>query len=648
SAAGRITAKAPGAATVSATSEGKVGTAEVTVLVPVALVAVTPATAELDVGQTLQLVAVPKDAAGNPLNRPVGWLSSNPAVATVDGSGFVRAVGEGSATISATARGQTGTASLTVLVPVASVGINPPSATLAPGATLALTAVVKDAQGNPLTRTVTWVSANPGIGSVDASGLLTAQAPGTVTITATARGVSGQGSYTVQMPVAAVRVQPASVTLSAGQTTQLAAALEDAAGNPLNRPVTWSSSDQAIATVDANGLVTGVAVGDATVSATSEGIQGHAGVTVRVAVGSVVIADPGTDPLEVGLTLQLSATVLDVNGNTLTDRPLTWSSSDAAVATVDDAGLVTAVGRGSATISAAVEGKTASVTVRVVGESTTLGNNLSYPVVFAEGIGITGVEAAQDPGIRPTAAEGITADTVPFFYEGNAPDYGTYYLQQGPNVWRAEWLDGAGAGMQPAEVAWGDNLTHQTWNTHSVIRIEVGLNAYTSAALRGFNMAVLYGTGATEMQGTDGTVVTAVPTVYAVTPRLMIQLLDSLTMQPVYTLFDGAVWEGLAAGGGSGVFSAEVNVGGKIVYGYNLMLQSAVLPSQFHKYGWWRITFKLDDQGQLGGATIPRNTSLDRLVAASEVPTYQPQIDPASNTSWVDIYIQSAKGGGTP
>src|SRR5207244_9101317 len=119
---------------------------------PVASVDVSPAAASLQVSQTLQLTATPKDANGGPLSgRAVTWASSNTAAATVGGSGLVTAVGAGAATITATSEGQSGASSITVTnVPVASVAVSPATASVAAGMTVQLTETPKEANGNPL------------------------------------------------------------------------------------------------------------------------------------------------------------------------------------------------------------------------------------------------------------------------------------------------------------------------------------------------------------------------------------------------------------------------------------------------------------------------------------------------------------------
>ena len=207
---GLVTAVAAGAATITATSEGKSGTASVTVTTlppppppppaPVATVTVSPASASLTVGQSVQLNATLKDASGNVLNgRTVSWASGTSGVATVSGSGLVTGVAAGTATITATSEGKSGTATVTVTslpppppAPVASVVVSPASASVPVGATVQLTASLKDASGNMLTgRTIAWATSAAGVATVSASGLVTGSAAGTATITATSEGKSG-------------------------------------------------------------------------------------------------------------------------------------------------------------------------------------------------------------------------------------------------------------------------------------------------------------------------------------------------------------------------------------------------------------------------------------------------------------------------
>src|SRR5213079_1429559 len=247
--------------------------------VPVASVDGTPPTATVQAGQTVQLTATPRDANGAALSgRVVTWSSSNTSVATVSTSGLVSGVTPGSATITATSEGKSATASITVTdIPVTSVDVTPPTATVQAGQTVQLTATPKDVNGTALSgRAVTWSSSNTSVATVNSSGLVSGVTPGSATITATSEGKSGTASVTVtQVPVATVSVSPATATVQAGQTVQLIATPKDANGAALSgRSVTWSSSNTSVATVSSSGLVSGVTPGSATITATSEGKSG--------------------------------------------------------------------------------------------------------------------------------------------------------------------------------------------------------------------------------------------------------------------------------------------------------------------------------------------------------------------------------------
>jgi hypothetical protein len=198
----------------------------------------------------------------------------------------VSGVAAGSATVTATIDGQSGTATITVAAAVASVSVSPATATVMVGQTVQLTTTVRDASGNVLTgRVVTWSSSPAGLVTVSGSGLVTGVGAGTATITATSEGKTGTASVTVTPPpVASVTVSPASPSTVVGLTVQLTATLRDASGNQLTgRAVTWGSNNTGVATVNGNGLVTAMAVGLATITATCEGKSGTSALTVAVA-----------------------------------------------------------------------------------------------------------------------------------------------------------------------------------------------------------------------------------------------------------------------------------------------------------------------------------------------------------------------------
>jgi hypothetical protein len=168
--------------------------------------------------------------------------------------------------------------------------------------------------------------------------------------------------------VATIEVMPNAATRQVGETVQLSAAVKDAGGNLLEGfTVTWSTSDASVASVSSAGLVTANSIGMASISAAAGGRSGSAVITVAgTPVANVTVA-PATDTLLVDEALQLTATVRDEDGELVTDREVSWTSSDPNVASVNAQGLVTGVDDGVATISATIEGVSGSASVTVWG-----------------------------------------------------------------------------------------------------------------------------------------------------------------------------------------------------------------------------------------------------------------------------------------
>jgi uncharacterized protein YjdB len=402
--------------------------AKIVPTVPVASVTVTPASVSVLQGQAVQLTATPKDANGNPLTgRTIGWSSSDNTIATVNSSGLVTGVGPGGpVTITATSEGQSGMATVTVTVaPVASVTVTPSSASVAIGRTVQLTATPKDASGNPLTgRAISWSSSDNTIATVSSSGLVTGVVAGSVTITATSEGTSGTASIAVSgVPVASVTVSPASASVQAGQTQQLTATLKDANGNVLTgRTVAWSSNNTTVATVNGTGLVTAKVAGSATITAMSEGQSGTAAMTVTpVPVASVTVT-PATAGVTVGSTVQLTATPKDANGNPLTGRVITWQSSNSAIASVNGSGLVSgAAAGGPATITATSEGQSGTAAVTV---TTSTGAQFDHVfIVLEENNDYASVTSSSMPYLTGLAAQyGLATQ----YYANTHPSIGNY------------------------------------------------------------------------------------------------------------------------------------------------------------------------------------------------------------------------------
>ncbi len=260
--------------------------------VAVASVGVTAPAQTLPVYGTLQLTATPRDGNGNALNgRSVTWSSSSDAVATVSTSGLVAAASAGPVTISAASEGRTGTIALTVSpAPVDTVRLDEDALTLDQGATQLLVVTLTDEQGVVLTdRNVSWTTDDAIVAGVSPGGMVSALAGGVATITASAEGRSASAAVTVRDTIAAVVVEPDAVPLETGETTTLTVTVRNDAGEPLtDRPVAWTSSNEAVAAVSDAGLVTAGATGVATITATAGSKSDQAVITVTAADGPII------------------------------------------------------------------------------------------------------------------------------------------------------------------------------------------------------------------------------------------------------------------------------------------------------------------------------------------------------------------------
>ncbi len=281
-----VTAVSLGSATITATAGTKTASAAITVIEePVLSVVISP---ELPVQvvrltQSFQLAATCYGASGVLPGRTVAWTSSNPSAVPVGPTGLVSGNAIGSATITANCGGRTAQITIQVTpIPVSQVTVMPPSVTLSVGQLQQLSAVAKDSAGNVLsllTRQVIWTTDNLLIASVSGAGVVSGSQPGTANIQVTVDGVaSNVVPVTVEaVPVASVQVTSPTPSPKVGTQTQLTIILRDANGSQLSpngRQITWSSSDNNVATVSGVGLVTPLSTGPVTISATCEGQTG--------------------------------------------------------------------------------------------------------------------------------------------------------------------------------------------------------------------------------------------------------------------------------------------------------------------------------------------------------------------------------------
>jgi uncharacterized protein YjdB len=370
SSGGLATGVGTGAATITATdpSTSIPGTAALTVTPAVLVaIAVTPAVGSTAVGQTRQFTAMGtySNLTTKNLTSSVTWASSNTATATISAQGLATGVANGAVVITATDSSTSipGTAALTVTPAVlVAIVVTPPVGAIAIGKTTQFTATgtYSDLSTQDLTDSVTWSSSKNATATINADGLATGVATGAVVITATdpSTSIPGTAALTVTPAVlVAIVVTPPAGTTSIGKTTQFTATgtYSDLSTQSLTDSVTWTSSNPSTASINAQGLATGLANGAVTITATdpSTSIPGVAALVVTPAVLVAIDVSPLTDSIGLGQTVQFTATGLysDLTTRDLTNV-VTWSSSKSSVATVTAQGLAKGVKAGVATITA--------------------------------------------------------------------------------------------------------------------------------------------------------------------------------------------------------------------------------------------------------------------------------------------------------
>lgn len=203
-----------------------------------------------------------------------------------------------------------------------------------------------------------WESSDPSVLSVDQNGLVTALKTGKATLTLSGGEASVSCAVTVTVPAESLAFEQESYQVSMGKTLVLPlTALPEGA----NESYSWESSDTAVATVGADGTVTGVAPGTVTITVTGANATASCTVTVTIPPERIVLSQEELS-LNVGSAQPLAAVVMPENA---TDKQVTWESSDTAIVTVGADGTVTAVAPGSAAVTVRCGEVTASCTVTV-------------------------------------------------------------------------------------------------------------------------------------------------------------------------------------------------------------------------------------------------------------------------------------------
>lgn len=357
---GKITGKKTGTATITARSQnGKKATCKVTVKAPkVKSIKVSPKSVTLKQGQQQKITYTLKPQGAM---AKVTFKSNKPKVATVNAKGMITAKSGGTATIRVKVSSKIqASCKVTVLKSPDAIQLNTNSMTLQKGASGKLTYRLSPSGSYA---EVTFKSSSNAV-RVQADGTVTAAAVGKATVTAeTSNGKKAACIVTVTPPdPTGIQLRQTSLTLEAGASSRLTYAFTpgDASGT-----VTFSSSDAAVATVDASGTVTAKAAGSATITAR---ISSGASATCKVTVPahakkiSIYMGNKHLFFVSAGENLSLSYLVTPANHV----DTVSWHSSDPSIATVDGTGVIHGNREGLVTITGEVNGHTASCQVQVI------------------------------------------------------------------------------------------------------------------------------------------------------------------------------------------------------------------------------------------------------------------------------------------
>jgi len=286
------------------------------------------------------------------------FTSLDTNVAQVTDTGLITAIGAGTATITATSKTNNAlsdSCEVSVTVRLTGLKLDNTKITLTRGVTgqdektLVATPEPSDTTD---TSNITWTSGNTAIATVDANGKVTAVGPGTTQIKATKGSFIAICEVEVKVPLTSISLNKSNTEILIKQSETLVVTYNPTDTND-NRTINWTSSDESIATVDANGKVTAKAEGTVTITATSvvdKSITATCQVTTkRIPLDSIALSEANVEMLK-GKTVKLS--VICNPDNTTDNRDVNWVSSDESTAIVDENGNVTALKEGNVTITA--------------------------------------------------------------------------------------------------------------------------------------------------------------------------------------------------------------------------------------------------------------------------------------------------------
>lgn len=407
--AGKVTALSEGDAVITATTIDNKYTVKCNVTVSASVVGLTlTEQLSLNIGQSTKLTA---DTVPSGLTVPLKWQSTVESVVTVDEDGNVTGLMSGtSSIIVSTLDGKYMAAcTVTVMNPVASITFDESTVKLNVGVSkkLVYTVIPADATDQKFT----FESSNSNVAAVSEGGVVTAVSAGTATIKCTApNGVTASCTVQVTVALSSIVLDNSELTVNIGETSKLVATFE-----PENATVTeivWQTSDQKIVSVDQNGNLTAVGVGEAIISASTPDGELTASCIVTVIDPSVSIGFESTDiTLKLGSEVDDHITLIPIVTPENPNETFTWSSSNDKIVSVSASGIIRAKELGTAVITVKCSsGAVASVNVTVE----------KAPIVIP--IESVEISSPSESGGIVTVTEGQYIDINVTFTPSNATD----------------------------------------------------------------------------------------------------------------------------------------------------------------------------------------------------------------------------------
>ena len=326
-------------------------------------------------GLSEQLVATGNftDGTSSVMTNSVAWSSSDSTVVSINSAGLATGLKQGTATITASQGSLWAVYSLIVTpATLVSISVTPDAASIASGLTKQLTATgsYSDGTSKAIANGVTWSSSASSVASVDTTtGLTTGKSTGSATLTASVGSVSGSTTLNVTGAVLqSIAVTAPASSIAAGLNQQLTATgtYSDGSTQTLSTGLTWASSAN-YAAVTSAGLVTGIATGNSTITASMSGVSGSFAITTTAAVLQSIAVTPVSPSVAAGLTTPLAVTGTYSDGTQAAIASgISWTSANHTIANVVSTGVATGIAQGTTTLTAGVGTLTASVTLTVV------------------------------------------------------------------------------------------------------------------------------------------------------------------------------------------------------------------------------------------------------------------------------------------